>query len=178
MYNEDYGIFNECQFINEGVFVSAISKHLDKLKDLRKTAPDKYTENKKVCDYVEKNYDKIIKYADIMENKEPKNINKNTFAYVATAIAGILASLSGGIGATCVIAYVSTVVLNLLSVIRKSHNSDALVCLGSIKKSLKSVDKSKLDKNTAIKVDRLISSIDDAKTRYEISGNKIIDTTL
>lgn len=178
MYNEDYGIFNECQFINEGVFVSAISKHLDKLKDLRKTAPDKYTENKKVCDYVEKNYDKIIKYADILENKEPKDINKNVFVLLSSMIASLLAMLSGHLGAACVISCITGVVSNLFAQIRKGNNADAITCLNSIKKSLKSIDKSKLDKSTIIKIDRLISKIDSTETRYGISNEKIIDTTL
>ena len=176
--------FESVSFINESYDIQvinefAISKFIDKLKEIKNSKPDEYTKNDEVKKFVDKYHDDLIEVADILE-KEPKNIRKSelkAMAGIAVAFIGdIIIALGasaesivimsiGGVGMA--LGVIATIVGSIIMVIRSTKDTDAANELNKIKTSLKKVLNNKgLEEDTKKKISKIITKINDAETEY------------
>ena len=157
--------------MNEAVELSPIRKMKAELQKIKDSKPDEFSEDNEVSEYVNKNYDKLMKCSDILE-KEPSKLRSNEVKYTI----GSLVSLVGwyatmltfnplAIGLSSVLMFILTFVYPIINFVRTSDDRKSIDDLTKIRKSLKSIqDKKGLKMEDRKKITKIIDAIDDAET--------------
>lgn len=175
---ESVTFINECydlQVMNE----FAISKFIDKLKQIKNNKPDEYTSNEEVKEFVDKNYNDLVDISNILE-KEPKELRKTeikTLLGGVTTLIGqftllggleansIIMTVFGGVGVFLSVTFI--IVSAVVSYIRANKDIEAANDLNKIRSSLKKVQNNEnLENEYKRKISKIISKIDDAETEY------------
>lgn len=184
--NNDLGIFSECHLLedgimsyNESLFKSPLKGFIKKLKDIKDSKPNEYDGPKEVKNFVDKNYDDIIKASELLE-KEPDELNKSAVRYLITVgislVTTLIGSASGLLGILIlggIIEFVSSIIYVVSSCIRETHDSQTLNELLKIQQALKKVNTSKLSDDHKKKINKMITAIDDASTAVMIKSRNI-----
>jgi hypothetical protein len=186
----DGNISDQCfnslnSIMQESVYADG-KKWKEKIKEIKKAKPSEYDGSSAIKQYVDKNYDNLIKCAEFIE-KEPEKLRKNEITYTiaavtsciesyAVTVAALLAeggvAIAGGIfaGVSWLITLFLAVVYPLIIYARKANDvkiSDELCKVRAALKKCYEKIKNK-DKETAKKIDDICTAIDDADT--EISA--------
>lgn len=156
----------EEEFFTEGV-VNPLGKFKKIIKNIRDNKPSQYSDDKEVIEFVDKNYDDIIKASDILE-KEPDKLRKTDVGFlirITIEFIGFMGLTSVSIpGALMfgIIMTLDTLLTPVLVYFRTNADSDVHDKLIQIKKSLSNVNTKKLPKSAKVKIDKMIDKIDDA----------------
>lgn len=169
--------FEMLQLVEEASSSNKMDAKLRKLKAIKDARPGEYDGPEEVKKFVDKYYNDIVKCAKIAE-KEPSEIKETeirTLSHTLTGvvIAAVVLFSSGvamaGVAFGLMIFYILSGLTTALSTIvkRKNVNSDVVSDLSKIKKSLKRIDASKLDKESQKKLSKMITSIEDAEVESD-----------
>ena len=87
--------------VTEG-FMTRITKgplgpFVDKIKQIKKEKPDKYSDNDYIKNFIDKNYDDIMKVVDILE-EEPEKIQKKQVMFVVRTVLIVVLQIVGMVG--------------------------------------------------------------------------------
>lgn len=150
--------------------VRSMKEDLRKIKDLK---PDDYSEDNEVINYIDKNYDKLVKCAEILE-KEPEKLKSNDMKMFVGLILGIIGTIllmPLGVDAAFIgvvplaLSYISPLIYAAIMSVRENDDRKAMDDLTKIKKSLMKVkDKKGLPEAQKKKIAKIIDKIDDAET--------------
>jgi len=156
----------EEEFFTESI-INPLGKFKKIIKNIRDNKPSQYSDDKEVIEFVDKNYDDIIKASDILE-KEPDKLRKTDVGFLIR----ITIEFIGFIGLTGVsipgaltfgvIMTLDTLLTPVLVYFRTNADSDVHDKLIQIKKSLSNVNTKNLPKSAKVKIDKMIDKIDDA----------------
>ena len=163
----------------ESFLATPVSKFLKKLEEIKKERPSEYDGPEEVKKFVDKNYEDIVKCANLLE-KEPEKLRKDDIALLITLVprfyGGLLAmpagaviaetSLTGGIAVVVagVILLVSLIVQAVLGYIRTSKDKKAMDELVKIKGSIKKASNLNLPEEDRKKIEKTLRAIEDAET--------------
>lgn len=168
----------------ESFLKSPVKKFVDKLEVIKKERPSEYDGPEEVKKFVDKNFDEIVKCANILE-KEPEKLRKDDIAYLVTAfptlfggyaLAGVGAAVTAGemlaggalFGVPMIIGGILLMSTNIIHAIvsyaRTSTDKKVTDDLIKVKSVLAKADRSKLSDEDKKKVETMIRSIDDAET--------------
>lgn len=165
--------------MQEKVFSNPIRKFKDFVAKIRKEKPDEYTGSEDVKKYIDKNYDEMMKIAEILED-EPGSLRKDE---VTTLIGGISIVLGGvllssvasvpGLVVTLV-GYLGMIVATICQYIRINDDQATYNNFIKIRESLEKVSKSsKVDDDIKKKIKSMVSKIDDVETEFNSGGLKM-----
>ena len=149
----------------------SVKKDLEKIKNSK---PDDYSGDNEIINYVDKNYDKLVNCAEILE-KEPAKLRSNEIKMCVGFVLGLIGSaslmvLGGGVGIAVgltgwVLSYISPFIYAIIAYARGCDDRKAMDDLTKIKKSLMKVkDKKGLPETQKKKIAKIIDKIDDAET--------------
>ena len=157
--------------MNEAVELSPIRKMKAELQKIKDSKPDEFSKDNEVSEYVNKNYDKLMKCSDILE-KEPSKLRSNEVKYtIGTLVATVgwyitmLTFNPLAIGLSSVLMIILAFVYPIIDYVRKSDDRKSIDDLTKIRKSLKSIqDNKRLKIEDKKKITKIIDAIDDAET--------------
>ena len=170
--------FEMVGLVEEGPIRSA-KKFLQQIKLIKDCKPDEYVGEAEVKKFIDKNYDKLKEVAEYMDDEPSKLKTKMNASAIGACVsygivlAGMLVGAGTGLWMTGIIAaivgFIGTIVGCVAACIysRKSEvDRDVVDNLSKIKRSLKTVDKKKLNEDTAKKISTIIGKIEDAETSW------------
>jgi len=175
-------------YATESFKKSPISKFMKELEDIKNAKPDEYSDQKEVKNFVDKNFDKIKKAADILE-KEPEDLTKssveNLMAIYGLLIVGLISLAAGSVFVpiiTGIIVTILSIASTVLTYSRTHNDSTATKNLKKIKDGLKKINTNKLPESYQKRINRLISAIEDAETsvtsKMKVKVESAINTEL
>ena len=159
----DCGIFNEVTFLNEGIVdrISPLRKYLSKLKHIKNQTPTEFDGPDEVKKFIDKNYDDIIKAAELIQ-EEPENISKAQLGFLAafaiSAIGMICMPTSSVIG--FMMPFLLIIIMGIISILRTTEDEKALMYLTKINNSLKRINTSKLSDDVKRKISKITKEVD------------------
>lgn len=157
----------------ESVF-NPMGKWIKKLKEIKNTKPDEFSDDIEIKQFVDKEYDDIIKSSKLLE-KDVSNLSKKEILYMCGAVCGYLggfvifvASGSLGLGIVgAILSFALAIISVILEFVNYYSDNRCAKELRKIKSSLIKVQNKKgLDENTKKKISRMITSITDAEAEY------------
>lgn len=163
----------------ESFLATPVSKFLKKLEEIKKERPSEYDGPEEVKKFVDKNYEDIVKCANLLE-KEPEKLRKDDIVFLVT----IIPRFYGGLGVIAASAFVietslpaaiavivagvvmlaSLAVQVVLRYIRANKDEKAMDELVKIKGSIKKVSNLNLPEEDKKKIEKTLRSIEDAET--------------
>lgn len=158
----------------ESVF-NPMGKWIKKLKEIKNTKPDEFSDDIEIKQFVDKQYDDIIKSSKLLE-KDVSNLTKKEILYMVTFVCGYLGGflimvtpeflgLGGIVGA--ILSFALVIISIILEFVNHYSDNRCAKELRKIKSSLIKVQNKKgLDENTKKKISRMITSIKDAEAEY------------
>lgn len=160
----------------ESFLASPVSKFLKKLEEIKKERPSEYDGPEEVKKFVDKNYEDIVKCANLLE-KEPEKLRKDDIVFLFTLLPrfyGGLFVLAAGLAAADtaipaaiiagIVLLASLVVQAVLRYVRASKDEKAMDELVKIKGSIKKATNLKLPEEDKKKIEKTLRSIEDAET--------------
>ena len=163
------------QYVTEASLSPArqVKKDLEKIKNSK---PDDYTGDNEIINYVDKNYDKLISSAELLE-KEPEKLRSNDIKTCVGTILGFLGtfaiclSIPGEGLANLVlligwgISFIAPYIYLFIAYVRSCDDRKAMDDMTKIKKALAKVkDKKGVPEAQKKKIAKIIEKIDDAET--------------
>ncbi len=153
--------------LSESLNTNPLGKFRQLITDIRENKPTKYSDNKEVEEFVDKNYNDIMEASKILE-KEPDKLKQSEINMLIRVTMEFLAMIAGvALGSKLIVfaSYIIFIVDGLLSpiilYIRGKNDTDTYNKLLQIKKSLEKVSNKKLSKSAKKKIDMMIDKIDD-----------------
>ena len=156
-------------YFTESFFASPVRKFLKELESIKNTKPADYDGPDDVKGFVEKNYDKIKKIANHLE-EDPEKLRKDDIGEMASLVLGICGSyaiiftcpVAGLVG--MIVSYIAAIVMIIVRYIRVNDDKKAFNQLVKIRSSLKKViNKKGLNETVKRKISDMITAIDDAE---------------
>ena len=147
----------------------AVKKDLEKIKNSK---PDDYSGDNEIINYVDKNYDKLVSSAELLE-KEPEKLRSNDIKVCVGTILGFLGSVVLtsfplldliAIVGFC-ISFIAPYIYLYIAYVRQCDDRKVMDDLTKIKKALIKVkDKKGVPEAQKKKIVKIIEKIDDAET--------------
>ena len=161
-------------YFSEGAGWNPVRKFIKKIEEIKDSKPKEYDGPEEIKDFVDKNYDTIMKVAKILED-EPKNLKKPNVLTALLAIIGLIPIIGSLIALAMEIATLSAFIGYLFGMIilcitqalewfRLNDDQEVYNNLIKIRGALKKVeDKKGLDEKTRNKIKDMIQAINDAE---------------